>query len=182
MATLGGDGEYSLPRLAAHDLHPDFSSTRLAQSLGVPTLAAQHHHAHVAAVAAENGCTEPLLGLALDGFGLGPGGDAGSAQVPRHIHRENGQDVILGLDDAARRQPLPIAHDALKAALRAVLAGAIPRTGFAVSSFSDLGGQHLPRPFRCVALGGFLGEIFRVIQGDPLRPLEGGGLLFELLP
>lgn len=67
----------------AHDLHPDFYSTQLAQawadSLGVPALGIQHHHAHLAAVAAEHGWSLsaddpapiPLIGLAFDGVGLG---------------------------------------------------------------------------------------------------------------
>lgn len=69
------------PEIVAHDLHPDFPSTRLAPSLGLPTLAVQHHHAHVAAVAAENGEGGPVVGLALDGFGLGPGNESWGGEL-----------------------------------------------------------------------------------------------------
>lgn len=69
------------PVLVAHDLHPDFHSTRWARRSGLPTLAVQHHHAHAAAVAAENGHMGPLLALSLDGFGLGPGNQSWGGEL-----------------------------------------------------------------------------------------------------
>lgn len=66
------------PRLVVRDLHPDYLSSRLADEFarerGLPELSLQHHVAHVCAVMAEHGRTSPVLGLALDGSGLGDDG------------------------------------------------------------------------------------------------------------
>ena len=62
------------PRAVAHDLHPEYLSTRHACSLDLPCVGVQHHHAHIAAVLAEQGLDEPVLGAAFDGTGYGTDG------------------------------------------------------------------------------------------------------------
>jgi hydrogenase maturation protein HypF len=63
------------PRVCAHDLHPDYLSTRYAlERQGVETVGVQHHHAHLAACLAEHGETGPALGAVYDGTGFGGDG------------------------------------------------------------------------------------------------------------
>ena len=63
------------PVLVAHDLHPDYLSTRYALDLpDVDLIAVQHHHAHIASCLADNGTGGPVIGVAFDGTGYGSDG------------------------------------------------------------------------------------------------------------
>jgi hydrogenase maturation protein HypF len=60
------------PRRIVHDLHPDYFTTCWAQSSGYPTLAVQHHHAHVVSGMVEMGWLDrEVIGVAFDGTGYG---------------------------------------------------------------------------------------------------------------
>jgi hydrogenase maturation protein HypF len=74
------------PEVVAHDLHPDYLSTKYAMDLaegGVPAAAGlagvelvgvQHHHAHIASCLADNRAEGPVIGVAFDGTGYGTDG------------------------------------------------------------------------------------------------------------
>lgn len=59
------------PDAVVCDLHPDYASTQWAEKSGLPIIRVQHHHAHVAACAAENSIDGPYLGISWDGTGYG---------------------------------------------------------------------------------------------------------------
>ncbi len=70
------------PVVVARDRHPGYLSSRIAEELGLARVVdVQHHHAHVAAVAAEHGITQPVVGVAYDGTGYGDDGHTWGAEI-----------------------------------------------------------------------------------------------------
>ncbi|ADH84936.1 carbamoyltransferase HypF [Desulfurivibrio alkaliphilus] len=73
------------PQVVAYDLHPDYLASRWARQWaaeqGLPAVAVQHHHAHLAACLAENEHQGPALGLILDGTGYGPDGSIWGGEI-----------------------------------------------------------------------------------------------------
>lgn len=95
--------------IIAHDLHPQFLSTRYARDLarehGATLVPVQHHKAHIAAVT-----REPCIGVAIDGVGYGDdgsvwGGEVFAGQVPDLVRVAHLEPVPMPGGDLATRYP-----------------------------------------------------------------------------
>lgn len=108
------------PEVAACDLHPDFFSTRFAEEMNLPLLRAQHHAAHIASIAAEHGVSDPVLGVALDGYGMGDdrsawGGELMLIDGPTWRRLGHLEPLALPGGDRAAREPWRMGIAALAA-------------------------------------------------------------------
>jgi hydrogenase maturation protein HypF len=108
------------PQAIVHDLHPGYLSTtwarEWARERGLPLIAVQHHHAHIAGCMAEHGLTDEVIGLALDGTGYGSDGKIWGGEI-----------LIAKLDSFARFAhldyvPMPGGEAAIKEPWRMALA------------------------------------------------------------
>ncbi|HEX9565156.1 MAG TPA: carbamoyltransferase HypF [Gemmatimonadaceae bacterium] len=114
------------PEGVVRDLHPGYLSTRLALDSGLPMIAAvQHHHAHVAAVMAEHGRVEPVIGVAYDGTGYGDDGATWGAEL---LHADLSAYRRLA---HLRYAPLPGGDAAARAPWRSAMGylAAVPEAG-----------------------------------------------------
>jgi len=98
------------PRLAVCDTHPDYLSTRFAESLDVPIMKVQHHYAHIASCLAENAFLDRVIGVAMDGTGYGDdgniwGGEFFLCDLTGYRRISHLQYLPLPGGDAAIREP-----------------------------------------------------------------------------
>jgi hydrogenase maturation protein HypF len=135
------------PVVVAHDLHPEYLSTKYALELeGVEPEGVQHHHAHVAACLADNGEPGPVIGVAFDGLGYGTdgtiwGGELLVADLEGFRRAGHLEVVPMPGGPAAIREPWRMAA----AWLDAAFAGRVPER-------LDVVGRNRARWERVVAL------------------------------
>ncbi|BAH75847.1 carbamoyltransferase HypF [Solidesulfovibrio magneticus] len=145
------------PKLCVADLHPDYPSTALALEQGCwPVIRLQHHVAHIHAVLAEHRKDEPVLGLALDGVGLGEdgtlwGGECLLVDPTRLTHQRLGHFAPMALPggDAAVRQPWRIAQACLYSLGETAEDGPVRPWMTDHGSASRLVGQMLAKNLNC---------------------------------
>jgi hydrogenase maturation protein HypF len=108
------------PEAVVCDLHPRYLSSgwaeRYAESQRIPLIKVQHHHAHLAAVMAENGLgsTETVLGFCFDGTGYSPDHTIWGGEVLRTTYRDYQRlaylkPIPLAGGDAAVKNPYRLA-------------------------------------------------------------------------
>ena len=106
--------------MVAHDLHPEYLSTKYAIGLnGLTKIGVQHHHAHIASCMAEHGLQGPVIGVAFDGLGYGDdgtiwGGEFLVATLSGYERRAHLRTVPLAGGDRAIREPWRMAVSYLR--------------------------------------------------------------------
>jgi hydrogenase maturation protein HypF len=120
LAMLGVEAE-----VIAHDLHPEYLSTKWALDQDRELVPVQHHHAHAAACLAEHGEEGPVLALVFDGTGYGTdgtlwGGELLRCDLERFERVAHLEPVPLPGGEAAIREPWRMAALLLELAGRPV--------------------------------------------------------------
>lgn len=106
------------PEIIACDMHPEYLSTKFAESFNVntlngnriPLIKVQHHHAHIVSCMAEYQINEKVIGVSFDGAGYGTDGNIWGSEFlicdtktfERYAHFDN---VKMPGGDLAAQEP-----------------------------------------------------------------------------
>ncbi|MBI5287141.1 MAG: carbamoyltransferase HypF, partial [Deltaproteobacteria bacterium] len=161
------------PQVVAHDLHPDFWTTRFAREYcsSLPTphpslIAVQHHHAHIASCIAEHGLRGKVIGIALDGTGYGTDGKVWGGEFL--IADERGFERFAHLQYI----PMPGGEKAIKEPFRMALS-------YLYRAFGDEAMEIYPQFFHRFNQRD-LKTLISMIKGGINSPLTSGcGRLFD---
>ena len=154
------------PDVVAHDLHPEYLSTKHAQELqGVCLVGVQHHHAHLAACLAEHGEGGPAIGAIFDGTGYGEDGTVWGGEL-----------LLGGLEDFERVGLLfPVRMPGGDAAVRQPWRMACAWLG---AAFGEL--PPLPRGLRGLVKPGPWRQVAELARSGVASPLTSSvGRLFD---
>ncbi|TDB36871.1 MAG: carbamoyltransferase HypF [Actinobacteria bacterium] len=155
------------PGIVAYDLHPEYLSSKHALALGLPAVGVQHHHAHVAGVAAEHGIGGPFIGVALDGTGYGTDGTIWGGEVLLA--------TLGGFERLARLSHMPMPGGA--AAVRRPA-----RMAIGALSAAGLLGHPGAEPLRARMAEGEEATLMRMIERGVNSPLTSSmGRLFDAM-
>jgi hydrogenase maturation protein HypF len=148
-------------KVLACDLHPKFTTTALADewanSLGLPLVRVQHHHAHAAALMGEHGLNE-LVGIICDGYGYGANGEAWGGEVLMC------QTGLAGFSRLGHLEPQPLLGGDVSSMYPVrVAAGFLHKAGVDVEEFLLQNKAHLA-----------YGEVEANFVLDQLRRGDGG--------
>jgi hydrogenase maturation protein HypF len=193
------------PTIVAHDLHPDYVSTRWAQHTQLmqqaqpPPLAqqeravsvcepVQHHHAHIVAGMYEHGWLDrQVLGFSFDGTGAGPdgtlwGGEVLLASVAGYQRVGTFRSVPLVGGELAIRQPWRIAVAMLHDAWPALAPGQASNPAAPASPLAPMSEQAVLRTI-AELLGvdeALVAAVLRVSRAGTLAPRSSSlGRLFD---
>jgi hydrogenase maturation protein HypF len=160
------------PQVIAHDLHPEYATTRFAFER--PTrlrVGVQHHAAHLFAAVAELHLDEPVVGVVFDGSGWGPDGTSWGAEF---LLVDGGRWTRVA---AFRPLPLPGGERAIREVWRLAL-GALQASFGGVEAL-DLAAR---LPVFSELPGGSLATVVRMIEtGVATVPARGMGRWFDAI-
>lgn len=174
------------PEMVICDLHPDYRSTALAQSLArrykAKLYQVQHHYAHILSVMAEHGVPGPVIGFAADGTGYGVDGAIWGCEL-LIINKDLGWRRIGHLNYLKHSAGAGMVADPVKLAV-----SYLSQSGITVEEFKSLGLKLEPNIKNLRITTSSLGRLFdaaagitgicrkATFEGEPAIALEAAAL------